>query len=140
MDDLHASCVHGHKITKLFLYLKRIYGNKITIDRSNKFEFLGIQLDYTEPGVFSVNMVPYIYKILEDWPEVITHGRLCPHNGNLFKVRLDGTQVYLPEEMAVKFHHTVAQLQFLQKRARRDIHTVCLFLASHVKQSNEDDW
>jgi hypothetical protein len=118
VDDLEASCVHGHEITKLFLYLKRIYGNKMTIDRNEKFEFLGMRLDYSEPEVFGVDMIPYIDKIIEDWPETITKSRSCPHNANLFKVRLDGTQKYLPEEQAVKFHYTVAQLQFLQKRAR----------------------
>lgn len=40
----------------------------------------------------------------------------------------------------MKFHHTVAQLQFLQKQARRDIHTASSFLASRVKQPDEDDW
>lgn len=140
VDDLEASCVHGHEITKLFLYLKRIYGDKMTIDRSKKFEFLGMQLDYSEPGVFGVDMIPYIDKIIEDWPETITKSRSCPHNANLFRVRLDGTQKYLPEEQAVKFHHTVAQLQFLQKRARRDIHTASSFLASRVKKPDEDDW
>jgi hypothetical protein len=58
VEDLEASCVHGHEITKLFLYLKRIYDNKMTIDRNKKFEFLGMQLDYSEPGVFGVDMIP----------------------------------------------------------------------------------
>lgn len=141
VDDLEASCVEGHEVTKLFLYLKRIYGNKITIDRNKKFEFLdGMQLDYSEPEVFQVGMIPYIDTIISDWPEAITRGRSCPHNANLFKVRLDGTQKYLPEEQAIKFHHTVAQLQFFQKRARRDIHIASSFLASRVKKPDEDDW
>jgi hypothetical protein len=92
VDDLEALCVHGHEITKLFLYLKRIHGNKMTIDRSEKFEFLGMQLDYSEPGVFSVDMILYIDEIIKDWPEAITKSRSCPHNANLFKVRLNGTQ------------------------------------------------
>lgn len=82
VDNLQASCVHGHEITKLFLYLKRLYGNRITINHSKKFEFLGMQLDYSEPGVFGVDMEPYIETILNDWPELITRGREGPHNKN----------------------------------------------------------
>lgn len=86
INDLEASCVEGYEVTKLFLYLKRIYGNKMTIDRNKKFEFLGMQLDYSEPEVFQVDMIPYIDTIINDWPEAITRGRSCPHNANLFKV------------------------------------------------------
>jgi hypothetical protein len=51
-----------------------------------------MQLDYSEPGVFSVDMILYIDEIIKDWPEAITKSRSCPHNANLFKVRLNGTQ------------------------------------------------
>ena len=47
---------------------------------------------------------------------------------------------FLPEEQAVMFHHSVAQLLFLSMRARRDIQTAVLFLTTRVKKPDEDDW
>ena len=75
VDDINTSCVHSHEITKSFPYTKRLYGNWITINRSNKFEFLGMPLDYLEAEVLSVNMTAYINNIISDWPEVISQGR-----------------------------------------------------------------
>lgn len=84
-------------------------------------------------------MIPYIDSILEDFPEEITKSSPCPHNQNLFRIRDKDETKYLPEEQAVKFHHSVAQLVFLQKRARRDIQTARSFLASRVKRPDEED-
>ena len=140
VDDLKISCKEGWKITKFLLYLKNIYGSKITIERSKTFEFLGMDLDFSEPKVFAVSMVPFIEKILEDWPEQITKSSQCPHNSNLFKIRDETEAIYLPEEQAQQFHHTVAQLVWLQKRARRDIQVATSFLSTRVKKPDEDDW
>jgi hypothetical protein len=59
---------------------------------------------------------------------------------NLFKVREDEDRELLSEEMAKKFHRTVAQLLFLCKRARPDIETLISFLTTRVKQPDKDDW
>ena len=47
---------------------------------------------------------------------------------------------YLPEENAILFHHTTAQLLFLSSRARKDIHTAVSFLTNRVKKLDEDYW
>ena len=60
--------------------------------------------------------------------------------GDLFKVREDEDRELLGEEMAKKFHRTVAQLLFLCKRARPDIKTLVSFLTTRVKQPDKDDW
>ncbi len=46
----------------------------------------------------------------------------------------------LPEDQALIFHHTVAQLLFLSARTRRDIQTPVAFLTTRVKSPDEDDW
>jgi hypothetical protein len=125
---------------KLLLHLKKIYGEKISITCGKHFTYLGMQLDYSEPGIFGMSMIPYIDSILEDFPEEIIKSSPCPHNQNLFRIRDQNEAKYLPEDQAMKFHHSVAQLVFLQKRARRDIQTTSFFLSSRVKKPDEDDW
>ena len=46
----------------------------------------------------------------------------------------------LPEDLAVIFHCTVAQLLFVSQRTRRDIQTQISFLTKRVKTPDRDDW
>ena len=128
-------------MTKLLMYLKGIYGEKnFSLTRGDKHEYLGMDLDYSEKGVFKVSMIPYIDKIHEDFPEFIDKSAPAPHNDYLFKVRDEDEAKFLPEEQAVLFHHSVAQLLFLACRARRDIQVAVAFLTTRVKKPDEDDW
>jgi hypothetical protein len=140
VDGLKLSYKNGWEVPRLLLYLKRIYGGRIVVHRGNKFRYLGMDLDYSKKGVFAVSMVGYTDQIIEDFPEEITKSSACPHNENLLKIHKESEARYLPEEQAIKFHHSVAQLVFLQKRASRDIQTVVSFLATRVKRPDEDDW
>ena len=63
-----------------------------------------------------------------------------PAASHLSQVREENSDKVLPEEQAVQFHHTVAQLLFLSARARRDIQTAVAFLTTRVNQPDEDDW
>ena len=140
VDDLQASHVDARENTKLIKYLRGIYGDKMTINRGKKHRYLGMDLDYSKPGVLSVSMIPYIQSILEDFPELITKSSRTPHTDNLFKVRDPSEAEYLPEEQAQQFHRVVAQLLFLSCRARRDIQTPVAFLTTRVKKPDADDW
>ena len=66
-----------------------------------------MDLDYSEPGVFKVTMIPYIDKIHEDFPGEIASGAPTPHADYLFKVRDKSDPQYraLPEEQVLAFHH-----------------------------------
>ena len=55
-------------------------------------------------------------------------------------MRDDEDRKLLPEEQAVKFHHTAAQLLFLYARAWRDIQTAVAFLTTRVKELDKDNW
>ena len=48
--------------------------------------------------------------------------------------------VYLPEEQAAAFHHTMAQLLYILPRYRRYIHTTVAFLTTVVKKPDNDNW
>ena len=140
VDDVKISCVDSFEITKLLSYLNKIYSGKIVAQRGRKGEYLGMNLDFTEPGVFQVDMIDYIKNVITDFPEEITGSSPTPHADHLFKIRDEEDAKYLPEEQAQQFHKTTAQLLFLQCRARRDIQVAVAFLTTRVKHPDEDDW
>ena len=76
----------------------------------------------------------YIKKIHKDFPEEIKSAAATPAAEHLFTVREDNKDQLLPEEQALVFHHTVAQLLFLSARV------VVSFLCSRTRAPDEDNW
>eukprot|EP00804_Cyclotella_cryptica_P024335 CCRYP_015328-RA/>CCRYP_015328-RA protein AED:0.38 eAED:0.07 QI:0/0/0/0.66/0.5/0.33/3/0/529 len=140
VDDLKISCKSKVEVTKLICYLRNIYGDKMTIKRGGKGKYLGMNLDFTEPGVFQVDMSQYVKEVLDGFSEEIAKTSATPHSDSLFTVKDEDQAVYLPEEQAMQFHRTTAQLLFLSTRARKDIQTAVSFLTTRVKKPDEDDW
>ena len=122
--------------------MARIYGNRLAVHRGDVHDYLGMDLDYSNPGVLRVSMIKYLKKVFDDFPELITSKSATPAAEYLFEVREkdDPKKSCLPEEQARKFHRTVAQLLFLGGRARPDIKTAVSFLTTRVKKPDEDDW
>lgn len=140
VDDLMMSHMSHRENMKLVEYLKGIYGDKMTVTTGVKHRYLGMDLDYSRPGVLGVTMIKYIEDIFEDFPELIEKSSRTPHTDNLFKVRDEDEATFLSEEQAQQFHRVVAQLLFLSCRARRDIQTPVAFLTTRVKRPDTDDW
>ena len=57
---------------------------------------------------------------------------------HLFKI--NETPMYLNDADAMFFHHNVAKLLFLCKRARPDLQTAVAFLSTQVKRPDHDDY
>ena len=107
--------------TKFATWLGTIYGHKLIVKRGKVHDYLGMDLDWSVGGKVTILMIKYVYKILEDFVEVIKKTAATPARGNLFQVQADKLAEHSPEELAVAFHHVVTQLVFLSQRARRDI-------------------
>ena len=121
------------------------YGNDIggkpsplTVKRGKKHDYLGILLDYTVKGKVKIDMREYIKSILEDLPSAFDGEAVTPAASYLFNV--DDACKKLNQADSERFHHIVAQLLFLCKRARPDIQTAVAFLTTRVKAPDEDDW
>ena len=71
---------------------------------------------------------------------MITGKAATPAADHLFSVRDADEAKYPPEENAIAFHHTTAQLIFLRSRERRDIQTSVYFLTTRVKKPDEENW
>eukprot|EP00804_Cyclotella_cryptica_P028215 CCRYP_020967-RA/>CCRYP_020967-RA protein AED:0.37 eAED:0.37 QI:0/0/0/1/0/0/2/0/123 len=95
----------------------------MTVHQGDKGKYLGMNLDFTDLGIFQVYMSDDVDEILEDFPEVIRRGSATPHPDNLFTIAEERRVECLLEEQAMQFKRTMAQLLFLSTRARQDIQT-----------------
>ena len=139
VDNGLASHVNPIENTKLLIYLNKIYGDGITFTRGKKFNYLGMDMDYTEKKVLQVSMIPYIDGIIQEFPELIAKISPTPAADCLFTVREEGQQL-LEKDKAMAIHRTVAQLLFLCMKAHRDIQTGIAFFTTRMKKPDEDDW
>ena len=69
-----------------------------------------MNLDFSEDGNVKVSMIPYLNKILHDFPELLGNITTSPAADHLFRVHSDEETQLLPEEQAISFHHFVVRL------------------------------
>jgi hypothetical protein len=94
-------------------------------------------INYEEPGKVVIDMSDYIKGMIEEFPEKLGTTK-CPWNENLFKV--NDSDKPLSRDKKETFHTFVAKGLFVCKRARPDIQPAIAFLATRVKDANEQDW
>ena len=142
VDDLFIGHVDPTVVTSFLDWLAQRYNTtdkKLNVVRGPKHDYLGMNLDFSSAGAVKIDMIPYIAKVIDAFPETITGVQSTPAGDRLFQVRPHDEAKFLPEEQARAFHHTTAQLLFLS-RVRRDIQTTVAFLTTRVKKPDDDDW
>jgi hypothetical protein len=145
IDDLKISHVDPKAVTTILNLLDAQYGQEIvggkraplTITRGKIHDYLGMTLDYSEPGVVKINMVDYVKKIIDEMAENMHGTATSPAADHLFKI----TEGIEPVNEANRelLHATVAKLLFLCKRGRPDIQTAIAFLCTRVQQPTRHD-
>jgi hypothetical protein len=129
-------------VTTILNLLDAKYGQEIvggeraalTINSGRLHDYLGMTLDYSEPGHIKLNMVDYVDKIFEEMPKDMDGTATLPAAEYLFKIvdGVDTTSEFL--------HATLAKLLFLCKRGWPDIQTVIAFLCTRVQQPTQHDY
>jgi hypothetical protein len=123
-------------------WVKKTYGSigVVKITRGKVHDYLGMRLDYTQPGKAIIDMVDYVQSILRSFPVEEFQGRKVnsPWTHDLFNVNDESPQ--LPREKAEKFHTVTAQGLFVCKRGRPDISPAVAYLTTRVRSPNVDDW
>ena len=102
---------------------------------------LGINVDYSmaeSDGTVLIDQIPYLEEMLREFPEQLGRSKPTPTAEHLFTVRLESKATYLPEEQAICFHYTAAQLLFVAPRSRRDIQLPVAFLTTNSCLANWD--
>jgi hypothetical protein len=127
-------------VTTILNLLHGKYGQEIvggeqaalTINRGKTHDYLGMTLDYSEPGCVKINMTDYVEKVLEEAPTHMDGTATTPAHKNLFEVR--GDIAALDTDAAELHYSMVMWLLFLCKRERPDLQTVIAFLCTNSGQ------
>jgi hypothetical protein len=115
VDDLFLGHAKPTVVTTFLNWLSQRYDTpdkKLNATRGFKHDYLGMNIDFSKRGLVKFDMIPYIDKIIEAFPEKITGFTSSPAADHLFQVRPPSEVKLLPEEQARAFHHTTAQLLF----------------------------
>ena len=140
IDDLKISHIDSGAVDKVIGLLHNEFGQEgpLTVTHGKIHDYLGMTLDFSIPQKVKVQMYDFIDKMLADLPIDMDGTTRTPAADHLFTV--NPTPKPLPEETTIMFHHNVAKLLFLCKRARPDLQTAVTFLSTQVKSPHEDDY
>jgi hypothetical protein len=101
VDDLLV----GHKspttVTNTLNWLKELYetpDKPLAATRGNLHDYLGMNINFSQPGSVSFDMIPCITKVLHDFPKKITGVASSPAADYLFKIRAQSEAQLLPEQ------------------------------------------
>lgn len=142
VDDVKMSHEDPKQIDVFVDWLRDTYEDeeigKIKVSRGKVHNYLGMVLDFSIPEKVMINMVDYVKKMVEDFPDESKTIAATPAAMHLFEVNEKAEK--LSEDDAEKFHNMVARGLFLCKRARPDIQLAISFLSTRVREPDVDDW
>ena len=141
VDDLKISHKDPSVVNDVINNINAVYGEiqEITVKRGKQHDYLGMDVNLQTKGKVIISMKKYITDMLADLPKDMDGVSATPAAKHLFEIN-DENPKYLDNERKQIFHHNVAKLLFLSKRARPDIQTAVAFLCTRVQQPDMDDW
>ena len=120
VDDLKVSHVEEQVVEEFLKWVQNKYEEqhikKVKPSCGKKHDYLGMDIDYTEPGVFKVSMVKYITGMIEKFPfkdELENKKRRSPAADHLFMI--NPKSKLLTQDKKECFHTWVAKGLFLCK-------------------------
>ena len=106
VDDLKSSHIHPKVNDKFLQWIKDMFGQlgEVKMTQGPLHDYLGMTLDYSVPGQFSIDMSHYVKKMVKEFPqENLRRASVAsPWNENLFKVQHDSS--HLEKDHAELFH------------------------------------
>jgi hypothetical protein len=129
------SCVSERALEEVVTALTGKY-MELTVNRTSVHEYLGMVLDFSKSGSVAVKMDRYIDSILRESDIDSSASSATPATNLLFKI---SESPLLVGDQAKDFHSCVMKLMFLAKRARPDILTSVVFLATRVLAPTVED-
>ena len=140
IDDLKISHKEEQVVSGIVDDIKRTFGQlgEVSISEGKRHDYLGMYLDYSEPGVLIVDMRSYIQNALDDMPKQFKGKAATPAAQHLFAVNDHAPK--MNKEKSEYFHSLVMQLMYLAHRGRPDIRVAIGFLSTRVASPDLDDW
>ena len=144
VDDNILSHVDPKVVDEVLATIERYFPG-LYIERGNKLNFLGMEIDCFEKGKLKLGTVDYLKNMIEEFEEIIsqygeTLDRQYPHPAAkwLFTIKPDSKP--LEESKGDVYRSFVAKLLWVEKRSRPDIEPTVSFLSTQVKLPTKDDW
>ena len=140
VDDCKISHVDKKVVDEILKKLEERFG-EVTVTRGKKHTYIGMDIDFLSEGRVSIVMKDHLLECIEAFEatgESIDHFAVTPAAHNLFEI--DATSPILSKEQSELYHHIVAKLLFVCKRARLDVQLPIAFMCSRVSCSTKQDW
>ena len=144
VDDNILSHVETTVVDKVLATIEGYFPG-LSIERGNKLNFLGMEIDIFEKGKLKLGTVQYLKNMIEELEEILSEygeslDRQYPHPAAkwLFTIKPDAKP--LEESKGDVYRSFVAKLLWVEKRSRPDIEPTVLFLSTQVKLPTKDDW
>ena len=121
VDDLKISHVDDQVVRSIIQRIQDTFGqhSELSMNIGKRHDYLGMNLDFTTPGILEIDMSDYIQVILQDTPTNLRDTSMVPAAKHLFTTRPDAPKINLQEQEL--FHHLTMQLMYLSQRGRPDI-------------------
>ena len=141
VDDLKSSHRDSKVLDEFLVELRKEFGkeDKLTKNRGNIHEYLGMTIDYSIQGKVVFTMFDFLEDIIVEAPEDLKN-QLSRYPGNNKLFHVDENSKPLSPKRRELFHRTVAQLLFASKWARPDIQVCVAFLCTRVMKATEEDY
>ena len=110
----------------------------MTVKRGKEHVFVGMNISFMGDNKVKLTMRSYLEEAIQTFGEDVSAGAATPANRNLFVV--NETLSLLETRKAEIFHHVVAKLLYVAKRARVDLQLAIAFLCTRVSKSTQEDW
>ena len=140
IDDLKISHKEESVVSSIIEQIQATFGQQgeLSISRGKRHDYLGMYLDYSEPGQLIVDMRTAIQSIIDDVPKEFKGVAQTPAASHLFNLQ-DGAE-QLDSDQADQFHSFTMRLMYIAQRGRPDIRAAVAFLSTRVKEPTKDDW
>ena len=129
MDDLKSTHANSEVNDDFLSWLKKKYASdgigKVTVTRGKRHEYLGMTLVFTSDGKLKIDMIDYINKICNEFPERLDGDTKYPWTEILFSV--DKNSPILSTENLNSFHTHTMKVMYLAKRTRPDVLPAVIF-------------
>ena len=135
VDDTKISHVNPKVVDEVIGLIEKRFG-KMTVTRGKLHNFVGMDLNFKGNGTVEIFMREYIKECIEVFGEEMRRVT-TPAKSSLFEIK---DEVEMSADRQEIFHHIVAKLLYVSKRARVDIDLAVSFMCTRVSKSTEEDW
>jgi hypothetical protein len=141
VDDSKVSHVQSLVVNHFIADTDGKFGKETPLNQSRGkvHDYLGMMLDFSNPGEVTVTMIDYLKTVLHDAPKEMRGSAATPAASHLFEVN-QVNPVLLGKENADVYVHIVMQLLYLSQRARPDLRTAVSFLCGRMTNPDADDY